>query len=316
MLNNKIDNKPLISVILPTFNGGTRGEGKYLREAIESVLNQTYENFELIIVNDGSIDNTEDLILSYNNKRIIYLQNANNMGLPSARNTGLGKAKGKYIAFLDDDDYFYSKKLEEQLLFLQKNNANVTYCFTDIVSESRKIIGCYNNNDSGDILNILLLRNFITPSSVMISKDVYENIGYFKIHLKRCADWDYWIRISTKYKFFCLEKILLAYRKHSKQMSLNLELMAFDGYVLLFENLLMLKKNSDESNFYLHHLFNKFYKRFFYHNDMINFRKYYKISSAYGSNPISWKARYILSFFPNLIKIIRSLKNKLKSKTL
>jgi len=118
-------NNYLITVILPTYNAGTRGGGIYLREAIESVLKQTYEKFELIIVNDGSTDNTENIVSNYSDHRIKYIYQRN-AGQAEARNTGLKHAKGNYICFLDDDDY-YESKLEKQLYYLIENNHDVVY---------------------------------------------------------------------------------------------------------------------------------------------------------------------------------------------
>ena len=130
----------LVSVILPTYNGATRGNGEYLRQALESVLNQSYENFELIIINDGSTDNTENLIKSYRDKRIIYLKNESNKGLGATRNRGLRIVKGDYICFLDDDDLYYENRINTQLNKMLEDNSDVSICGVDIIDEKGKII--------------------------------------------------------------------------------------------------------------------------------------------------------------------------------
>ena len=112
--------KPLVSVLMAVYNGE-----KYLLEAIESILNQTYTNFEFLIINDGSTDSTEEIILSYSDQRIRYIKNEQNLKLIASLNKGLDLAKGKYIARMDADDISLPDRLEKQVNFLERNSTKL-----------------------------------------------------------------------------------------------------------------------------------------------------------------------------------------------
>ena len=129
-------NKPLVSVILPTFN-----RAKLLSRAINSVLKQSYYNLECIVVDDGSIDNTEKVVKSINDNRIVYLKHNYNKHASAARNTGIAKSKGKFIAFLDDDDQWLPKKLEKQISLIQKlpPSVGLIYCWMDYYNNEKLI---------------------------------------------------------------------------------------------------------------------------------------------------------------------------------
>ena len=117
-----MNNTDLISVIIPTYN-----RAHLIKRSAQSVLNQTYKNLELIIVDDGSTDNTKEVIDSLNDERIVYVKQENH-GVSSARNTGINVANGKYIAFQDSDDIWHSDKLEKQINTLKQNNADIVFC--------------------------------------------------------------------------------------------------------------------------------------------------------------------------------------------
>lgn len=123
--------KELISVVIPTYN-----RGFIIENSIRSVLNQTYKNIEVIIVDDGSTDNTEEVIKSINDKKIRYFKLKVNRGACYARNYGVSKAKGKYIAFQDSDDIFLPGKLEKQYVNLIKNNSDLDFCRIRIVNKN------------------------------------------------------------------------------------------------------------------------------------------------------------------------------------
>jgi glycosyltransferase involved in cell wall biosynthesis len=296
-----------ITVILPTYNGATRGNGKYLREAIESVLGQTYKNFELIIINDCSTDNTEDIIKEYNDERIIYLKHNENKGPSAARNTGLMKAVGEYIAFLDDDDFYYENKLEEQLNFMLINSVYISASNGNIIDENNKEIGETKNNSIKRItVNDIYLNNAtIFPTAVMIKRSLINNI-YFKEYLKGPEDWDFMLRLSIKYDVMAYPKKLFAYRLHNSNISKNLECILFYRLMISFElkkELIKYFRKPEHYYFYnLHCVYNL--------NCLKEFRKYYKIVNPLGKAPIEWKTKYILSYFPFITKLI--VKYKLK----
>jgi len=300
-----------ISIIIPTYNGETRNNGKYLKEAIESVLNQTYKNLELIIINDGSTDLTESICKQYTDKRIKYIYQKNK-GLSAARNTGILNSTGIYITFLDDDDIFYKDKLLEQYIFIQKHNADVVYSFTDRIDENSKLLTKLHYKYSGDLLEKLLYNNILnSPASILLSRKAINKVGFFKEYLKSCEDWDYWIRLSSKYSFYCIEKPLVGYRIHSSsQMSRNREKMEFYDFVVLMENLMEL--NIEDKDKYLHNLYKKFTKIDYGVRDFERFRRNYKIASTYGSHSLEWVLKYWLMHFPPIFKSIYFVYDRIK----
>lgn len=196
--------KPLVSVIVPTFN-----RPGLLREAVESVLSQTYRNIEIIVVNDAG-DDVEDIINSLN-AEIIYLSHEINRGLASARNTALKSASGKYIAYLDDDDVFYPGHIETLVRFLERKAAWVAYTDSNLVVRSlengelaTKHKGIYFGRDFD--ARSLLVSNYIPVINVMHRRDALQKTGAFDENLLYNEDWDLWIRLSRHYEFHHLRE--------------------------------------------------------------------------------------------------------------
>jgi len=205
---NKI---PKVSVIIPTYN-----RADLLPRAIDSVLNQTYQDFELIIVNDGSIDNTEDIVKRFQkkDKRIQYIKYDKNRGPSEARNTGMKIAKGKYVAFLDSDDEWLENKLEKQLDVFKNPQINVVTCWAYWVNEIKNKTSIYTVPYFDDPLPYILKENYIlsSPSGVILKKNVIEKIGFFDSSLRIAQDWDYWMRIiENGYNFYVIPQPLLKY---------------------------------------------------------------------------------------------------------
>ncbi len=202
-------NKPLVSVIMPTYNCG-----KYISESIDSVLNQTLKDFELIIVDDNSNDNTEDIVKEYISSYpcISYIKLDKNSGSANARSIAISKANGKYIAFLDSDDIWFSNKLEKQIAFMEDNN----YLFS--------ATGYKQINEEGNDLHIALfpplktnykkmirLSNPIGNLTVMYNQEV---LGKFVVpDIKRRNDFALWLQILKKTEYcYGLEEVLGMYR--------------------------------------------------------------------------------------------------------
>lgn len=210
-----------ISVIVPTYN-----RADFVGETIESILNQTYKNFELIIVDDGSTDNTEEVIGKFKDSRIKYIKTDNWGGPARPRNTGIKKAKGEYIAFCDDDDIWLPKKLEKQIRVFQISNetAMLYTRFKTIEGGviSNKIFpenGIYN---SGSIFKSIYLWNFIACSGVMVKRSVLDQVGLFNTdpNLIAVEDADLWLRIALKHIIKCTDDLpLLLYRIQSQSIS-------------------------------------------------------------------------------------------------
>jgi glycosyltransferase involved in cell wall biosynthesis len=204
-------NNPEVSIIIPAYNASL-----YLQRAIESVLKQTFENFELIIVNDGSIDNTEDIVKRFQkkDKRIRYIQHDKNRGSSEARNTGIKTAKGKYVAFLDSDDEWLENKLEKQLEVFKNPQINVVTCWAYWVDEIKNKTSIYAVPYFDDSLPYILRENYLlsNPSGVVLKKSVIKKVGLFDNSLIFVEDWDYWIRIiENGYNFYVISQPLLKY---------------------------------------------------------------------------------------------------------
>jgi glycosyltransferase involved in cell wall biosynthesis len=207
----------LISVIIPCFNSE-----KYIRVCIESVLEQTYKNFEIVLVNDGSVDRTEEIVKSYNDTRVKYHYKVNG-GLSSARNYGIICSSGEYIAFLDSDDYWRNDKLDKQIRLM--NDYDVCYsdfCLVDEFGRSiNREITFEPFLEQSALKNELLVRNVIlgSGSGVLLKRNVVEGIGFFRDELKIGEDWDYWARAAWRdYKFGFLNEELVIIRKNSSSI--------------------------------------------------------------------------------------------------
>lgn len=198
---------PLVSIIFPTYN-----REHIIDRAIESVLNQTYNNIELIIVDDASDDNTEAVVKSFNDKRIMYIRHNRNKGCASARNTGINAAKGRYIAFQDDDDVWVRDKLEKQMEVMLNVSPQVGVVYSPFkrIKNNRQFIIPDNSisNKEGYILRQLLTGNFINLQVALVKKECFDTIGLFDEELLSLSDWDLWIRIAKHYEFAFFEEPL------------------------------------------------------------------------------------------------------------
>jgi glycosyltransferase involved in cell wall biosynthesis len=213
----KENSEPLISVIVTTYN-----RSDLVGETINSILNQTYWNIELIVVDDGSTDNTEDIINSFQDKRIIYLKTAN-WGAPAGpRNIGIKKAKGEYIAFCDDDDLWYINKLEIQLKVLINDDnlvgvgSNVSLIGKTIMSRERTS----KKDNRIDFLSALMCnRCSLSSLMVMKSKILFNTV----INFNAVEDFDFQLQylLTTGKEIIKLKQPLVYYRVHSENISSN-----------------------------------------------------------------------------------------------
>ena len=204
-----------ISVIIPTFNR------KYvLQRAIESVVNQTRPPIETIVVDDGSTDGTKDwLVNSFPSIRYIY---QDNKGVSFARNRGIEVSKGSWVSFLDSDDEWIPTKLEEQESYIIEN-PETKFCHTNEiwirngvrVNQMKK-----HQKYGGDIFEKCLDICRISPSSVLIKKDVFDEIGLFDESLRVCEDYDMWLRYTSRFPVLFLDRqLIIKYGGHSDQLS-------------------------------------------------------------------------------------------------
>ena len=212
-----------VSVIIPIYNGE-----KYIKDAIDSVLNQTFQNFEIILINDGSTDKTSEILDIYNkNNKIKILNIEKNQGQASAINLGIKKSKGKYLAYLDSDDIMLENRLLCQLKYLDKHK-NIGLIFSDI--------GYINQNGYSVIIktkffinkkwaknkcnsNSLLVFNYISRSSVMHRRSCIDVIGDFDEEISGIDDLDMWIRTSEKFSIAGCQDKLTIRRLHKENIS-------------------------------------------------------------------------------------------------
>ena len=211
----KTTNHPLVSVIIPTYN-----RGWIIKEAIDSVLAQDFEDFELIIVDDGSTDHTAAIINSYQEDIIILRQK--NQGVSAARNRGLAEASGSFVAFLDSDDLWLPQKLSRQVDFFH-SNPDALICQTEeiwIRNNMRVNPKKRHKKPSGMIFEPSLALCLVSPSAVMIRHCLFEEVGVFDERLPACEDYDLWLRISCRYPVYLIDTQLIIKRGgHHDQLS-------------------------------------------------------------------------------------------------
>jgi len=208
----------LISVIMPTYN-----RVDYLPLAIDSVLNQTYRNLELLIIDDGSTDATRELINSYNDDRIFYSYQ-HNQGQSVARKSGLNNARGQFICFLDSDDLMKPGKLERQLQLMEANpDYHVIYGENEIIDEKGQVQTQARSirRYSGNIMKELLAFNFIEFETAMIRRVCFDEMGGPNVNTRVADDYELFLKFSTRYKFLYVPEIFAQYRVMASQISSN-----------------------------------------------------------------------------------------------
>jgi glycosyltransferase involved in cell wall biosynthesis len=205
----------MISIILPTFNRAWS-----LARCIDSVLQQSFPNFELIVVDDGSDDATKDILASYSDPRIKSIVQNNN-GVSHARNRGVKDSSYEILCFIDSDDEWKKHKLKEQLHFHQNHSFRI-HQTTEIWIRNGIRVNApkHLRKTEGDLFSVSLLNCAITPSSVMLEKSLYIEHGGFDEAFPACEDYDLWLKITTREKVGLLNKdLLLRYGGHPDQLS-------------------------------------------------------------------------------------------------
>lgn len=207
--------KPAVSVIIPTYN-----RGWILREAVDSVLAQDFEDFELIVVDDGSTDNTRQILEAYNDDIIVLFQE--NRGVSAARNQGIARSCAPLVAFLDSDDLWKPQKLSRQIDFFAAN-PEALICQTEeiwIRNGVRVNPGKRHQKFSGMIFEPSLVLCLVSPSAVMVRKKLFDIVGLFDERLPACEDYDLWLRVSCRYPVFLMDEPLTIKRGgHADQLS-------------------------------------------------------------------------------------------------
>jgi glycosyltransferase involved in cell wall biosynthesis len=201
---------PKVSVIIPTYNSA-----KYLPSAIDSVLKQTFKDYEIIVIDDGSTDNTKEVIDSYDHKIACIYQD--NQGPSVARNKGILQSKGEFIAFLDADDIWETIKIEEQFrIFACSEETGIVSTELSVIDETGKLVEGRRKmipEERGALIQELMINNVIgTCSTVMVRKSCFDAVGLFDETLKVAEDWDMWLRLCKIFKHKRIAKPLVNYR--------------------------------------------------------------------------------------------------------
>jgi glycosyltransferase involved in cell wall biosynthesis len=205
-----------VTVIVPTFNRAEK-----VARAVSSVIGQTFVDFEIIVVDDGSQDNTERTVARFG-KRLTYIAHTSNLGVSAARNTGIKKSTSPLIAFLDSDDYWLPEKLAIQVDFF-KNNPEAVACQTEEfwIRNGRRVNPKKKHlKPSGDIFEPSLKLCLVSPSAVMLKRTLLEEVGLFDETLPACEDYDLWLRIACRYPIHLLrDPLVVKEGGHPDQLS-------------------------------------------------------------------------------------------------
>lgn len=232
----------MISVIVPTFN-----RANYLKECISSLLNQSFKDIEIIVVDDGSTDNTANIVKNFNNERIRYINKGKMPNISKLRNLGVSHSNFDIIAFCDDDDLWFPNKLEEQLKYIDHydficSNSNIINSAGGVIQNS------YFPKIKDNLIlkpSILLKQSFILTPTVLFKKRILHSKYPFdeKIFCSYCEDYNLWIKLSFSTEILFLSKPLVSVRKHLSQTSSSTSqvklIEAFTGIVKNYENKLL-----------------------------------------------------------------------------
>ena len=213
---------PKVSVIIPTFN-----RREFLQSAIDSVLKQTFQDFEIIVVDDASGEDVQGIVQGFCEERIKYIHHEINKGEAGARNTGLMHSKGEFIAFLDDDDEWFPDKLRLQMNVLENSPAHVGGIYSGYIA-----IDCANQKSHiriptkrGNIYRDLLVKNSVgTPSTVLIKRECIKSAGFFDEKICYGTDHDFYLRIARDFDFEFIAAPLIQYHIHDNRISSNPEM--------------------------------------------------------------------------------------------
>jgi len=207
---------PRVTVFIPIYNSE-----KFLHETITGVLNQTYKNFELLAIDDGSTDSSLNILNSFNDPRIRIERNKKNMGRPYTRNRGVELAKGEYIAILDSDDIAMPDRLLEQVNFLDKNqDISGVGSFAEIISDTGKFIKTLELPcDTKSINSKIYQSNCFVHSSIMLRLQTLVDIGGYNLEYPQAQDYELFLRLCRNHSLANIPKVLVKYRIHSGQVS-------------------------------------------------------------------------------------------------
>lgn len=296
---NRILTSPAVSVVIAAYNAS-----RWIAKTLDSVLAQTFRDFEVVVVDDGSTDETPNVIAGYGTK-VRYLHKENG-GAASARNVGIRAARGSYIAFLDADDLWLSEKLQLQMQLFSKYPA-LAWVYSDAeVFEGQSVLYKVSQRSklhAGDILRPLLLQDFIPSPTPLIRREVFDTVGYFDESplLRIGEDWNMWLRIAAKYHVEFVDQPLARIRTHATSMTGSMDLQyAFRSKLTIIENAIARdpERLSDLRERAIANLYTATGEWMLKREDPIGARRMF----AYANRLYHYEARifvyWILTFFP------------------
>jgi len=205
-----VENAERVSIVLPTYNGA-----KYLRQSTDSCLNQTYKNIELIIVDDGSMDETPQIIRSYQDERIKYVRHGKNKRLPHALNTGFSIATGDYLTWTSDDNYYAEEAIESMVALLHINKTiDFVYANYYAINDNDAVLQSISVGPSESLKKY----NCIGPC-FLYRRKVYEVLGGYNPEAFLAEDYEYWIRVSKRFRMQKLDKFIYWHRLHPRSLT-------------------------------------------------------------------------------------------------
>ncbi len=305
---------PLVSIIMPVYNSS-----KYVISAIESVFSQSYKDYELIIINDGSTDNSKELIIDYlkqnKDKDVKYIYQENK-GASAARNKGIELAKGEYIAFLDADDLWMPEKLSRSINYINSQEYPTVYSDMYIIDSGGNIIDQWfkmkKEISEGNIYGDLLKECFIVPTNIIIRKAcLLEN--KFDETIRGVEDIDLWLRLARKYNFRVIKEPLTKWRNHEGNYSKNSRIVS-ENIVNVFERELKEWTRKDKYHkVIINILSTKLYisGRYYLKEQKYKQARWVFIKSILYNPNIASLTRLVATILPNrMIKQIVSIRNK------
>ena len=234
-----------VSIVIPTYN-----RAEMLKKAVESLLLQSHQNIEVVIVDDCSTDHTSEVIKEMKDHRIQYIKHPINKGGAAARNTGIAHAAGDYIGFLDSDDQWLPEKLKKQLDVFKKNSdVGVVYTGLSVVNET-KVLREMLPMFKGDILPKLIQFNCIdTTSSILVKKELLDEVEGFDTSFPSCQDWDLYLRLAQKTHFDYVKEPLVLFNQHSGDRITSNKKAVQQGHLLIYEKYKELARQQEDKVF-------------------------------------------------------------------
>lgn len=284
--------KKLISIIIPTYNREAT-----IKETLESILQQTYQNIEILVVDDASTDNTKNIIHSINDPRIYYFKNKKQMGANISRNVGIEHAKGTLIAFCDSADKWAAEKLEKQFQIMQETSAKIVFCAEEVTDKEKTYVIPYATQKAliiqNRLLELLASENCIDTSTLLVDKNCFEKVGFFNLELPRLQEYEWMIRASQNFKVVFLDEVLVYAYIRNDSISSDITKLLKAVPIIYREHYDFLKSFEKQTNF----LLSPIRQLCQIHATFEEYEKYFNLLEKTVGNmqTINWKQLYHLT---------------------